>query len=373
MKIIIKKSTFNSKDFKKESDFMETIQMLKMLCQVNGVAGSEDRALDVAEKICNDLGPCKRTVHNSLVCEVMKGEEGAPHLMLDAHIDEIGLTVTHIEDNGFLRVAQCGGVDRRIVMASPVVVHSEKGDFPGVIGSIPPHIQTGEKKNPKIEDIWVDIGMSGEEAKEVIELGDKISFVGPFTELENNLVSSKANDDRCCCVAIIKAAEEIKKYWGENNLSPISLTLVFSSQEETGCLGAATAAFEINPTEAIAVDVSFASTPEIANKHFGWVYCDCELNKGPIINIGAVLSRRMSKRLAEIGKEKNIPHQVEVMGGGSTGTNADKIVSAGAGIEACVVSVPLRYMHTPIETISIDDVNNAAKLIASYAISEYAR
>src|SRR5699024_2783888 len=122
-----------------ESDFMETIQMLKMLCQVNGVAGSEDRALDVAEKICNDLGPCKRTVHNSLVCEVMKGEEGAPHLMLDAHIDEIGLTVTHIEDNGFLRVAQCGGVDRRIVMASPVVVHSEKGDFPGVIGSIPPH------------------------------------------------------------------------------------------------------------------------------------------------------------------------------------------------------------------------------------------
>ena len=101
---------------------METIQMLKTLCQANGVAGCEDGALTAAETICKDLGPCRRTVHNSLICEVMKGKEGAAHLLLDAHIDEIGLTVTHIEDNGFLRVAQCGGVDRRLVMASPVVV-----------------------------------------------------------------------------------------------------------------------------------------------------------------------------------------------------------------------------------------------------------
>ena len=160
---------------------METIQMLKTLCQANGVAGCEDGALTAAETICKDLEPCRRTVHNSLICEVMKGKEGAAHLLLDAHIDEIGLTVTHIEDNGFLRVAQCGGVDRRLVMASPVVVHTAKGDLSGVIGSVPPHIQSGEKKNPKIDEIWIDVGMSGEEAKAQIELGDKISFVGPFT------------------------------------------------------------------------------------------------------------------------------------------------------------------------------------------------
>lgn len=346
---------------------METIQMLKTLCQANGVAGCEDGALTAAETICKDLGPCRRTVHNSLICEVMKGKEGAAHLLLDAHIDEIGLTVTHIEDNGFLRVAQCGGVDRRLVMASPVVVHTAKGDLYGVIGSVPPHIQSGEKKNPKIDEIWIDVGMSGEEAKAQIELGDKISFVGPFTEMENNLVSSKAHDDRCCCVAIIKAAEQIKAYWEEHHLEPISLTVLLSAQEETGGLGAQTASFETDPTQAIVVDVTFGTTPEIADKHCG------DLNKGAMIGMGATLSRRMARKLIEVGKEQNIPYQVEVTGGGHTGTNADGIVKVGAGIETCCVSVPLRYMHTPIETISTVDVDNTAKLIAAYAISEFAR
>lgn len=346
---------------------METIQMLKTLCQANGVAGGEEKALEAAEEICKGLGKCSRTVHKSLVCEVMPAQEGRPHLLLDAHIDEIGLTVTHIEDNGFLRVAQCGGVDRRLVMASPVVVHSEKGDFPGVIGSVPPHIQSGETKNPKIDEIWVDVGMDGDEAKANIELGDKLSFVGPFTEMENSLISSKAHDDRCCCVAIIKAAEQIKAYWEQHNLEPIGLSVLLSSQEETGGLGAQTASFAANPTQAIVVDVTFGTTPEIADRHCG------DLNKGAMIGMGATLSRRMARKLIEVGKEQDIPYQVEVMGGGHTGTNADGIVKVGAGIETCCVSIPLRYMHTPIETISVQDVDNTAKLIAAYAVSEYTR
>lgn len=340
---------------------METIQMLKTLCQAAGVAGGEERALEAAEQICAGLGKCSRTVHKSLVCEVMAPQQGRPHLLLDAHIDEIGLTITHIEDNGFLRVAQCGGVDRRLVMASPVIVHTKEGDIPGVIGSIPPHIQTGDKKNPKIDEIWVDVGMSGQEAKEKIELGDKLSFVGPFTEMENDLVSSKALDDRCCCVAIIKAAEQIKAYWKEHHLEPIGLTVLLSAQEETGGLGAQTASFAIDPTEAIVVDVTFGTTPEIADRHCG------DLNKGAMVGMGATLSRRMAREIIEAGKEENIPYQVEVMGGGHTGTNADGIVKVGAGIETCCVSIPLRYMHTPIETISVRDVDDTAKLIAAYA------
>ncbi len=340
---------------------METIQMLKTLCQVPGVSGAEEQALQTAEEICKTLGKCSHTVHKSLVCEVMPAQQGRPHLLLDAHIDEIGLTVTHIEEGGFLRVAQCGGVDRRLVLASAVVVHTEQGDFPGVVEGEPEHVQSGEKKNPKLDEVWVDVGMTQEEAKEKIALGSKITFVGPFTEMENGRVSSKAMDDRCCCVAIIKAAEQIKAYWTENHLEPMGLTVLLSSQEETGGLGAATAAFDIRPTQAIAVDVSFGTTPEIADKHCG------DLNKGPMIGIGATLSRKMSKGLIAAAKEDNIPYQAEVMGGGHTGTNADGIVTAADGIETCCVSVPLRYMHTPIETISVEDVDQTANLIAAYA------
>ena len=190
---------------------MQTIQMLRQLTQVDGVAGGEDRALAVAQEICENLGECSRTIQKSLVCQVMPPQEGRPHLLLDAHIDEIGLTVTHIEDNGFLRVGQAGGVDRRLLMASQVVVHTAQGDLPGVVGSVPPHIQSGEKKNPTVDEIWIDVGMDGQQAKEKIDLGSKISFVGPFTEMAGGLVSSKAFDDRCCCVAIIKGADRFDR------------------------------------------------------------------------------------------------------------------------------------------------------------------
>ena len=188
---------------------MQTIEMLKSLCQANGVSGAEENALAVAEQLCEGLGACHRTVHKSLVCQVMPPQQGRPHLLLDAHIDEIGLVVTYIEEGGFLRVGQAGGVDRRLVMGSPVVVHAKSGDIPGVVGSVPPHIQSGEKKNPQIDEIWIDTGLDEKEVREQIDLGDSISFVGPFTQLLGGLVSSKAFDDRCCCVAVIFARELI--------------------------------------------------------------------------------------------------------------------------------------------------------------------
>ena len=340
---------------------METMQMLEQLCQVYGVSGGEDVALAEAEKICTPLGKCHRTVHKSLICEVMEAKEGRPHLVLNAHIDEIGLTVTHIEEDGFLRTAQCGGIDRRLVLGSAVVVHGDHGDYPGVIGSLPAHVQSGDKKNPQISEIWIDVGMDGKEAKEKIALGSKISFVGPLTPMENNTVSSKALDDRCGCVAVIKAAAQIKEYWEKENMAPMGLTLLLSSQEETGGVGAHTGAYEVMPTQAIVVDVTFGTTPEIADQHCG------DLNKGPMIDVGATLSRRMGRELIAAAKEENIPYQVEVNGGGHTGTDADGIVTVASGIESCCVSIPLRYMHTPIETISTVDVDNTANVIAAYA------
>lgn len=304
---------------------MQTIEMLKSLCQANGVSGAEENALAVAEQLCEGLGACHRTVHKSLVCQVMPPQQGRPHLLLDAHIDEIGLVVTYIEEGGFLRVGQAGGVDRRLVMGSPVVVHAKSGDIPGVVGSVPPHIQSGEKKNPQIDEIWIDTGLDEKEVREQIDLGDSISFVGPFTQLLGGLVSSKAFDDRCCCVAVIQAAQLIRDYWRENHLEPMGLTVLLSSQEETGGLGALTASFAIEPTQAIAVDVTFGSTPEIADKHVPLV------GKGPAVGTGSILSRKMAKAIMAAAQEEGIGYQVEVLSGRGTGTNADSIVKTRAG------------------------------------------
>lgn len=340
---------------------MQTIEMLKSLCQANGVSGAEENALAVAEQLCEGLGACHRTVHKSLVCQVMPPQQGRPHLLLDAHIDEIGLVVTYIEEGGFLRVGQAGGVDRRLVMGSPVVVHAKSGDIPGVVGSVPPHIQSGEKKNPQIDEIWIDTGLDEKEVREQIDLGDSISFVGPFTQLLGGLVSSKAFDDRCCCVAVIQAAQLIRDYWRENHLEPMGLTVLLSSQEETGGLGALTASFAIAPTQAIAVDVTFGSTPEIADHHVPLV------GKGPAVGTGSILSRKMAKAIMAAAQEEGIDYQVEVLSGRGTGTNADSIVKTRAGVESACVSIPLRYMHTPIEVIDPKDVENTARLLAAYA------
>ena len=246
-------------------------------------------------------------------------------------------------------------------MVSPVVVHAKSGDIPGVVGSVPPHIQSGEKKNPQIDEIWIDTGLDEKEVREQIDLGDSISFVGPFTQLLGGLCSSKAFDDRCCCVAVIQAAQLIRDYWRENHLKPMGLTVLLSSQEETGGLGALTASFAIAPTQAIAVDVTFGSTPEIADHHVPLV------GKGPAVGTGSILSRKMAKAIMAAAQEEGIGYQVEVLSGRGTGTNADSIVKTRAGVESACVSIPLRYMHTPIEVIDPKDVENTARLLAAYA------
>ena len=187
-------------------------------------------------------------------------------------------------------------------MASQVVVHTAQGDLPGVVGSVPPHIQSGEKKNPTVDEIWIDVGMDGQQAKEKIDLGSKISFVGPFTEMAGGLVSSKAFDDRCCCVAIIKAAEMIKNDWKKNHLEPIGLTVLLSAQEEKPAVWAP----EPQPSPCIRPRQSWwmsplAPQPEIADKHVPSV------GKGPAIGMGAILSRKMSKELVQQLRRKRSP------------------------------------------------------------------
>ena len=336
---------------------MEFKDLVFELCASVGVSGKETEAVETAKKELSKLGETKVSPLGNLICSVLPEKEGRPHLMLDAHIDEIGMLVTYIDEKGFLRVGGCGGMDRRLLLSSTVFVHTEKEVLRGVVCSLPPHLQSGERKNPKVDEISIDIGFSQEEAKKRVSLGDRVTLRSVPQILNGDLVSSKSLDDRIGCAAVIKAAELIKK---EN--PDIGLTVVLSTMEETGGQGATTAAYSVNPTHALAVDVSFAHTPDAKIEKCG------EFFKGPMIGFSPILDARESKKLVKIAKENEIPFQIEAMGG-RTSTNADEIAVSRGGVTTSLLSIPQRYMHTPIETVSITDAENTAKLIAKYAMS----
>lgn len=338
---------------------MELLQMLKTLCSADGIAGMEQGALSTAKQALEGAGTFETLPLGSLICWVKAAQEGKPHLMLTAHMDTIGLVVTYIRDDGFLAVGNCGGIDRSMVLASQVVVHTKAGDIPGVVCSIPPHLNPDTEKLPKIEDIFIDIGMSKEQAESHVALGDRISFAWESAEMLNGRFCSKTLDDRAGCASVIMAAQELAKQELDCGLSVALTTL-----EEVGGQGAKTAAAHLSPTHAIAVDVSFAATPDAPRHKCG------ELGKGPMIGISPILDNDMAAQMKDAAKHIDMPVQFEVMGG-NTGTDADSVAVSGAGVRCALLSIPLRYMHTPIELVQVSDVEDTAKLIVQYVKEQF--
>ncbi len=332
----------------------ELKNMIITLSESNGTPGLET---DIADKIVSFLPDgmtAKRDKNNNLIAEF--NGKGKTYL-LDAHADRIGLIVTAITDGGFLRVARCGGMDARVLAAQDVTVWG-KAPVYGVIISTPPHLQTpdDESKAKDIDDILVDTGLSKEEAEKLISAGDRITVKSRVCELLNGRISCPALDDRAGCAVIIRAAEIIMQSEEVPNLR-----LLFSAQEETGGTGAVTGSFGIDADECISVDVSFADAPDMPSKKCG------KLDKGPMIGFSPVLSYEISRRLEAVAKEKEIPYQLELMSD-STGTNADHIALSRGGIKTGLVSIPLRNMHTAVEVVSVNDVENCAQLIAQYIL-----
>lgn len=337
---------------------MTTKELLVTLCEATGVAGLEIGAVAEAEKLLSDLGQCEVTALGSLVCRV-KTQPQQPHVMLTAHIDTIGLIVSYIEDSGFLRVSNCGGIDRSLLLASHVVVHSDSGDYDGVVCSIPPHLNPNDSVVPKVEDIYIDVGFDGEATRKKIALGDRVTFYGQSQELLNGRISARTLDDRAGCAAVILAARKL----ADCHLN-CSLSVVLATMEEVGSQGAKTAANLLSPTHSIVVDVSFGHTPDAPRQKCGI------LGKGPMIGISPILDNGVTAKLKETAAKEKISYQLEIMGG-NTGTDADAVASSGAGVRCGLVSIPQRYMHTPIEVVEIADVEAAANLIAAYVRDEF--
>lgn len=339
---------------------MNCKELLMRLSQTVGVSGREDSAAEIAAQALEGLGEVTRSPLGDLICTIRKPAPGQKNFMLDAHIDEIGMIVTWIDDEGFLKVSPVGGFDRSLLLAAQVAVHTAQGDLPGVICSIPPHLQSGEAKNPKFEEIFIDIGYTKEEAQKRVSPGDMVTFVTPTREMNGGFITGKAIDNRSSCVAVIRAAELLK----DADL-PCGLSITLTTREEVA-KGARTAAYTVNPTHAITVDVGFGYTPDCKKEQCA------QFGKGAVVAFGALLDSEVSRTLVEAAKEQNIPYQTEAMGG-STGTNADAILVARGGVKTGLLSIPQGYMHTPVEKILVEDIENTARLLAAYVKKEGSR
>lgn len=336
------------------NNYFEVSALLEKLCAAKGVSGAENEAAKVASELLEKYMPSQI---NTLGSVTGTTGEGDTHILLDAHLDQIGLVVTAIDEDGFLKVTKCGGADIRVLAAAEVTVHGKKPLY-GVITSTPPHLSKPEDadKAKGFDDIAVDIGMTADEAKKLVSLGDRITFNGEYTKLLGNRVSSPSIDDRAGIAAILRCLELLE---GKNHGCKISV--LFSVQEETGGSGAQTGAFSIEPDEAIAVDVSFATAPGISSEKYA------SLGAGTMIGYAPLLDYDMSRKLTEIAEKNGILYQTEVMGR-NTGTNCDEIQVSGKGVKTALLSIPLRNMHTAVEVCDLEDIENTAKLMAEYII-----
>ncbi len=328
-------------------------ELLFGLCSAAGTPGDEHFAAQQAKKAlepyCSDVA----IDHMGNVIGFMGDKNAERQVMLDAHIDQIGMVVTHIDKDGFLHMAPCGGVDRRVLPGAPVTVYGREA-FTGIVCCLPPHLAEDDGKVEPVDKMAVDLGLTKAEAEQKVALGDRILLSGRPCALLNHRVSSAALDDRAGCAALIRCAQLLSG-------KPLTcgLTILLSTREETGSQGAKTGTFRVFPTEAIAVDVSFADQPGVAGHKCG------KLGAGPMIGVSPVLDREMKDKLIHIAKDEEIPYQMEVMGG-TTGTNADVISTTRSGVRTALLSIPLRYMHTSVEVVDLEDIERTAVLMASY-------
>lgn len=329
---------------------MNTVELLKKITTPVGVSGDENNEIVPAlVDMLKPYGDVQVDCMNNVFCTIGEGY----HFLLDAHLDEIGMVVKSITDDGFVKVDKCGGIDCRMLLASEVTIHG-KEDVKGIVSTLPPHLQKDDnKKAPEIDDIAIDIGMSKQQAEDVISLGDRVTFKRNFTQLLNNQVSSSCLDDRVGVASILLAIDMLKDV-------DAKITVMFSSQEEIGIRGAKIGPYSKKVDEAICVDVSFGYTPFSKKEDCGIV------GQGPMIGISPILDKSMYSKLTEVANKNNITYQTEVMGGGSTGTNADVITVCENGIKTALISIAQKYMHSPIEVVDTSDVENTAKLIACY-------
>lgn len=289
--------------------------------------------------------------------------EAEPRVMLAGHCDEIGMMVTNISKEGYIYFGSVGGIEPMLLLAQPVTIYGAKGEVPGVIGRKPIHLLHKDRdkkdKPPKMHELWVDIGAKNKaDAEKVVAVGDYVTVDAGFRQLRNNLAAARGFDDRVGAFAV---AETLRRLARGRPKPKVGVYGVATTQEELGLRGARTSAYGIDPHAGIAVDVGFASDYPTINKN---IVGDLSLGDGPVIAKGPNINPVLGRLLVDTARAKKIPYQMEGAPR-ATGTDANVMQMTRSGVATALVSVPNRYMHTPVEVVSLTDLDNTSKLLAA--------
>jgi len=328
------------------------LDILKKITMIPGVSGLEDKVRDEIIPMIKDHCEYEVDALGNLIA-YKKGKSRAKQtILLSAHMDEIGLIITMIEDSGYLRFANVGGIDTRVIAGKAVEIGN--AGVPGIIGRKPVHLQEGSERDkaPSIDKLYIDIGAKNKaEAEEYVHVGDRAVFSSNFVEFSESKIIGRAFDDRAGCAMLIDMIRSDLKY---------DCVFSFTVQEEIGCFGALTVAYRVKPDVAIAVETTTAGDIEgtaPAKKA-------CELGQGPVISFmdrGAIYDYGLYNLALDTAKKRSIPHQVKQAVAGANESRS--LQTTGTGSRVLAISLPCRYIHTPSNMLDIGDIGHTRKLL----------
>ncbi|MCL4488482.1 MAG: M42 family metallopeptidase [Chloroflexi bacterium] len=342
---------------------MSAKEFLQKISEASGVSGYEHSVRDlVIEQMRPYSDQITVTAMGSIIAKkcgawASQARSPAPKVLIEGHMDEIGLMVTDI-DRGFIRFTNIGGFDARVLPSQEVVVRGNQ-ELRGIIGSRPPHVLSEEERTKVVplDELFIDVGLPEARVRELVRPGDLVTISRKMMDLKNNIVAGKAFDDRAAVVAISEALRHLatmKHTW--------DVYAVTNVQEEVGLRGAATSTYAVAPDIAIALDVSHADQPNTTDVNA------VPLDSGMGIALGPNIHPMIHNKLVEVAQENEIPYRVTAYAG-ATGTDAWAIQVVRDGIPTGLIDIPLRYMHTSVETLSLSDLERIGRLLALFCAS----
>lgn len=332
---------------------MTAEEFLRQASKVPGVTGNEGA---IAAFVAEAFRPYADEISvTPLNCVIAHKKGSGPKVMICAHLDEIGMMVSKIEDDGCLRLQRVGGVDPRVLPGMRVRVFTKDGERMGVVGATPPHLLKDEerKSNYTFDNLFVDMGMPAKSVRETVRVGDTVCFESRYVPLLNGRVSTKTADDRACVAIMLEAAQRLQSMRHEADLY-----FVATCQEEIGSYGALTAGYALAPDYGVAFDVCHADTPGAPANSTSRI-TSLVSSKGPFIQ------PYLEKKLEETAKNNGVELQIAV-DPRDTSTDADELSTVRAGVPTVLLSLPIKYMHTNVETLDTHALHEGARLLAHY-------
>jgi putative aminopeptidase FrvX len=342
----------------------QSLEFLRTLVNTPSPVGHEVRGqrvwLDFAKQYADDNFS---DAYGNCVAVLNKG--GSPRLMISGHADEIAMAVNYINDEGYIYVRKMGGVNAAITKAQRVIIHTRNGPVKGVVGNVAPHLMKGddEPKPPKIHDLFIDIGVSKrKDAEKLVQIGDPITLADEFDLLRNDLAVARAFDNRIGTFAVAETLRLLKE---SKTKLEAEVCAVSNVQEEVGLLGVRQIAYSLKPDVALVVDVTHATDyPTVSKAQHG----DVKIGGGPTLTHGGCNHPEVVARIEAVARTKKISLQHEAMSS-TSGTDTDAIFWTRGGIASALISLPNRYMHSPVEVVSLKDLELIPELLAGFAAS----